>query len=142
MSTANYDILQHSDLQQLKQYHHPKPSLPPSNIDSKAPRSERIQGPNFLETEVDKYDIGLYINKVDTMSDDDKFMLISNVGTHHRILYIQRPMADDLIQIGSKYLLGGCAIQNTLMEHYVWHMYFVEYFVTQKVSCNNYVLNH
>ena len=29
-----------------------------------------MQGPIFLETEVDKYDIGLYINKVDTMSDD------------------------------------------------------------------------
>ena len=70
MSTANYGILHPYDSQQLKQSCDPKPSLPPSNINSQAPRSERMQRPTFLETEVVKYDIGLYINKVDTISDD------------------------------------------------------------------------
>ena len=79
------------------------------------------------------------------MSDDNK-CLFQMFGHHHRILYIQRPMTGDLIQIGSKYLLGrgggGCAIQNTLMEHSVWHVYFLENFVAQNVSCNNYMLSH
>ena len=53
-------------------------------------------------------------------------------------------MTGDLIHIGSKYLLGGGgggAIQNTL-EHSVWHVYLLENFVAQKVSCNNYMLSH
>ena len=85
-----------------------------------------MHGPKFLETEVDKYDIRLYINKVDTMSDDDKFMLISNVWQPPP--HFVYPTTDDW-RFNSdwfKIFAGGCAIQNTLMEHSVWHVYFLE----------------
>ena len=108
-------------MQQLKQYYHPKPSLPPSNIDSKAPRSGRMQGPKCLETEVDKYEIGRHINKVDIMSDDD-FMLISNV--RHPPPHFVYPTTNGRRFNSDWFRIfagggGGGDIQNTLMEHSV-----------------------
>ena len=138
MSTANYDILQPSDSQQLKQSYHPKPSLPPSNIDSKAPRSERVQGPKFLETEVDKYDIGLYINKIDTMSNDEKFMLISNVW--HLPPHFVYPTTNDR-RFNSdwfKIFAGGLLCYSKYFDG----VFCLGNFVAQKVSCNNYMLSH